>query len=144
MLVNRARSFIYSTAPPPSVAHAAQVALAWVASGEGERARQTLRGHLAQVQAALALPHPPAAAILPWVLGDETRAMSVSADLRARGLLIPAIRYPTVARGSARLRITLSAAHTREQVETLVRELAALGPAAFPPAPAEDDAAGDE
>lgn len=144
LLVNRARSFIYSTAPPPSVAHAAEVALRWIAGGEGEHARQTLRGHISHVQAALALPHSPAAAILPWILGDETRAVAISADLRARGLLIPAIRYPTVARGTARLRITLSAAHTRDQVETLVRELAALGPAAIPPAPAEDEAPGDE
>jgi 7-keto-8-aminopelargonate synthetase-like enzyme len=57
---------------------------------------------------------------VPWIIGDEQTAMQMSADLREAGFLIPAIRYPTVARGTARLRVTLSAEHTEEQVGKLL------------------------
>jgi 7-keto-8-aminopelargonate synthetase-like enzyme len=65
-------------------------------------------------------------AIIPLILGEEERAMAAAQWLREKGFLAPAIRYPTVARGSARLRVTLSAAHTREQVGALCAALGKL------------------
>ena len=65
-------------------------------------------------------------AIVPWVIGDEATAMAAAAQLREAGYLIPAIRFPTVARGEARLRVTFSAAHTEEAVRALRGELVDL------------------
>lgn len=119
-LVNRARSFIYSTAPPPAIAHAAAVCVAEILSGEeGGRRRANLWQNLALLKS----DPPPASAIVPWIIGDEPKAMSISAALREAGFLIPAIRYPTVARGSARLRVTCTAAHEQEQVDRLRQAL---------------------
>jgi 8-amino-7-oxononanoate synthase len=124
LLINRARSFIYSTAPPPAIAHAAQTALQLAAGAEGERRRERLRENLRSLRALLAAPPEAAAAILPLMVGDEAAAMDLSARLRDAGFLVPAIRYPTVARGKARLRVTLSAAHEAAQITALA---AALG-----------------
>jgi glycine C-acetyltransferase/8-amino-7-oxononanoate synthase len=65
-------------------------------------------------------------AIVPLVLGDETRAVECSQQLFTRGFFVPAIRYPTVARGSARLRLTVTAAHTSEQIKALIKALSEL------------------
>ncbi len=124
LLINRARSFIYSTAPPPFLAHAAQAAVAALLGSEGDARRARLRENTALFrkltgQDELAF----SSAIVPWIVGDERRALAISASLREAGLLVPAIRYPTVARGAARLRITLSALHEPAQIETLAREL---------------------
>ncbi len=119
-LINRARSFIYSTAPPASVAAAAAKAIEIVSSPEGHRLRAQLRANIRLLATALAIPEPPSA-IVPVILGDESAAMSAAANLLAEGFLVPAIRYPTVARGTARLRITLSAAHTCEDITELSR-----------------------
>jgi len=123
-LINRARSFIYSTAPPPAIAHAALVCIGEILPDkEGDNRRASLWQNLAQLR-----PDPlPTSAIVPWIIGDEQKAMAISARLRESGLLIPAIRYPTVARGSARLRITCTAAHTQAQIESLLQALAAAG-----------------
>jgi 8-amino-7-oxononanoate synthase len=123
LLINRARSLIYSTAPPPCLAHAARAALDIVTSGEGDRRRETLHGHIRRLSPGA----PGISAIVPRIMGDETRAMEASARLLESGFLIPAIRYPTVARGSARLRITASAAHQPEQIQSLLQCLAQLG-----------------
>jgi 7-keto-8-aminopelargonate synthetase-like enzyme len=64
--------------------------------------------------------------IIPFVCGDERAALDASAQLHARGLLVPAIRPPTVAPGTSRLRVTLSAAHTDAQVDALLAALAAV------------------
>jgi 7-keto-8-aminopelargonate synthetase-like enzyme len=66
---------------------------------------------------------PPCSAIIPVIIGDEAAAMECSARLLDCGFLIPAIRYPTVARGSARLRITLTAAHEASDADTLAAAL---------------------
>lgn len=128
LLINRARSFIYTTAPPPAVAHAALTALEMVRGEEGERRRKLLRAHVEQVQALLEGNEKAGfqSAILPLILGDEGAAMAASTALREAGFMVPAIRYPTVARGRARLRLTLSAAHLPEQVARLIEELKAL------------------
>jgi 7-keto-8-aminopelargonate synthetase-like enzyme len=114
-LVNRARSFIFSTAPTPASAAAATEAIRLLESGEAEPLREKLWANLARFR-----PEPqPESAIVPHIVGDEVEAVALAERLREAGLLVPAIRYPTVARGQARLRITLSAAHTPEQVDRL-------------------------
>lgn len=122
LVINRARSLIYSTAPPPCLAHAARIALGIITSPEGDRRREVLHQHVCQLSRGA----PPMSAIVPRIIGDETSAMAASARLRESGFLIPAIRYPTVARGSARLRITASAAHQPDQIQRLNQSLAAL------------------
>jgi 7-keto-8-aminopelargonate synthetase-like enzyme len=69
---------------------------------------------------------PALSAILPVIVGDETRAVAVSAALRDQGIFVPAIRYPTVARGKARLRVTVTATHTAEDISLLVAELRSI------------------
>jgi 8-amino-7-oxononanoate synthase len=126
LLVNKARSFIYSTAPPPAVAAAAAwVVEQWLPSAAGQTARKVLWEHVRQFSAFLGLEHA-SSAILPMVLGETEKALAASERLLAAGFLVPAIRYPTVAKNSARLRITLSAHHTAEQREQLQTALAAL------------------
>jgi 8-amino-7-oxononanoate synthase len=151
ILINRARTFIYTTALPPPVAAAAGAALELVASNEGERRRSLLqehRGWFDEQLAALGLVArtnsgttsgqstsgpttptpgplvPKSSPIVPILLGTEARALAVSAALAARGIFVPAIRPPTVPVGSARLRLTLSAAHDRSDLEALVGALA--------------------
>lgn len=121
LLVNRARPFIFTTAPTPADAAAALAAVEVVRGPEGERLRDTLRRHVAR----LAPGHP--SPILPIVVGGEQAALDAAAALAERGLLVPAIRPPTVAPGSCRLRVALSAAHTDDQVSELAAALADLG-----------------
>jgi 8-amino-7-oxononanoate synthase len=127
LLVNRARTFIYTTALPPPVAAAARASLALVAGPEGARRRARLQAGLARLAAALAptglLSRPPAGAIVPVILGSEARALAAAARLRARGIFVPAIRPPTVPAGAARLRVTLSAAHDDGDVDALAAGL---------------------
>jgi 7-keto-8-aminopelargonate synthetase-like enzyme len=131
LLVNRARSFIYSTAPPPAAAAAASAAIAFLQTPEG-RARQEelwarLGDFIREAPERLMPGGKVQSAIIPLIIGEEERALAASRALRERGFLVPAIRYPTVARGTARLRVTLSAAHTREQVSGLCAALEHIG-----------------
>ncbi len=123
-LVNHARSLIFSTAPVPAAAAAALAGLEILLREEGSRRRNQL---FQRVQELLAF-HPickqeEASAIIPWMVGDEARAMAVAGFMRESGFFLPAIRYPTVARGAARLRITLCASHSKEDVEALITVL---------------------
>ncbi|MFN8034917.1 MAG: 8-amino-7-oxononanoate synthase [Acidimicrobiia bacterium] len=122
LVVNRARPFIFTTASTPADTAAALAAVRVVRTGEGERLRARLRVHVERVRPG----HP--SPIVPIVLGDEARTLAAADALLERGLLVPAIRPPTVAPGTARLRIALSAAHTDDQVDALVSALAELGP----------------
>jgi 7-keto-8-aminopelargonate synthetase-like enzyme len=121
LLVNRARSYIFTTASTPADAAAALAALDVVRSPEGQRLRATLAGHVER----LAPGHP--SPIIPVVVGDEQAALDASAALLDEGLLVPAIRPPTVAAGTSRLRVALSAAHTADQVDQLAHALDRLG-----------------
>jgi 7-keto-8-aminopelargonate synthetase-like enzyme len=134
-LVNRARSFIFSTAPVPAAAAAATAGIRFVKSIEGERRRRTLWERVEQCRTGI-LPVsnfvnigdrrdacPTLSAILPVIIGDETRAIAASATLREQGIFVPAIRYPTVARGAARLRVTVTATHTTEEINLLAATL---------------------
>ena len=114
LLINRARSLIYSTAPPAAQAAAATAAVGLLASSDGDRLRERLWANINEFDPGAA------SAIVPWHLGEEVAALRMAAELRDRGYLIPAIRYPTVPRGEARLRVTLSAAHRAEEVRELL------------------------
>ena len=129
-LVNKARSFIFSTAPTVPQVAAATAGVGICSSAEGDSLRASLQSRIAEVATAKAsgalrgdAARP---AIMPVILGDETRTMEAAAVLREQGLFIPAIRFPTVARGGARLRVTLTAGHTVEDVARLNDALAAL------------------
>lgn len=127
LLVNRARSFVYSTAPPPAIAAAAGAAIAFVRSPDGAQRRVALWKNIRSLAASLPLfAKEPQSAILPIMIGPEETATAASEHLLERGILAPAIRYPTVARGRARLRLTLSALHTPEQIATLVEAVRRL------------------
>jgi 8-amino-7-oxononanoate synthase len=116
LLANRARSFIYSTAPPPALAHAAIASLALIRSNEGKALREKLRHNIAR------LSHGDTP-IIPQILGSNEDALSAAARLEAAGFLVPAIRFPTVPRGTARLRISVSAAHSIETLDMLASEI---------------------
>ncbi len=117
LLENRARSYIFTTASTPADAAAGLAALAIVRSPEGERLRARLRTHVARLRPGHRSP------IVPVVLGDERRTLAAAEALLDQGMLVPAIRPPTVAPGTSRLRVALSAAHTPEQVDSLARAL---------------------
>lgn len=126
LLVNAARPYIFTTAATPADTAAALAALEILLGPEGAARCARLAGLVDRV----APGHP--SPIVPVVLGDERRALQASAALLEAGIWVPAIRPPTVPPGTSRLRVTLSAAHTDEQVERLVAGLAALRPAARP------------
>ncbi|MBM3889135.1 MAG: 8-amino-7-oxononanoate synthase [Verrucomicrobia bacterium] len=162
LLVNCARSLIYSTALPPAIVAAASAAVEFVMSDTGRQRCELLWRRVNELRQGLckaglanvtppgsagvspagvasamgrattkagetpALPGASHGAIVPLVLGDETRAVDYSRRLFERGFFVPAIRYPTVARGSARLRLTVTAAHTSEQIKALIEVLPKL------------------
>jgi len=134
-LVQAARAYIYTTAAPPALAHALCARLALIEGGEGEAHRLHLHGLIELLRrqlGELVAAHPrlgwrlaeSATAIQPLIVGDNAAALALSAALDALGLWVPAIRPPTVPLGSARLRITLSAAHRPADVQRLVDGLA--------------------
>jgi len=120
LLVNRARSYIFTTAISPPDAAAALAAVGIVDSDEGRRLQQRLRTHIERIRPGHPTP------IIPVLLGDERAAVETSRRLLDDGLLVPAIRPPSVPPGSSRLRIALSAIHTDEQIDSLAVALDAL------------------
>jgi 8-amino-7-oxononanoate synthase len=126
-LINRARSFIYSTAPPPGIVAAALAAVDFLSSTEGEERRgllweriDSMRDHLSLVTSHFSPRNViPSSAIFPWIVGDEQAALDLARALRGEGFLVPAIRYPTVAKGAARLRVTVTASHDENQIRSL-------------------------
>jgi 8-amino-7-oxononanoate synthase len=120
LVENTARSYIYTTAPTPGDAAAALAALDVLRSAEGDALVARLRAHVERLRPG----HP--SPILPFVCGDERRAIDAAQSLLDRGLLVPAIRPPTVAPGTSRLRVALSAAHTDAQLDRLVEALAVV------------------
>ncbi len=130
LLINRARAFVYSTAPPPAIAAAATAAVQFLMTPAGERRRQDLRARLALFADEMPALFPDGrkvqSAIFPIILGSSERALSASVHLAAMGFYVPAIRYPTVPRDRARLRVTLSAKHSPEQIRAVCAELRKL------------------
>jgi 8-amino-7-oxononanoate synthase len=131
-LTNRARSFVYSTALPPGAIAAGHAALDLLRSPEGARLRARLRENIVHYRDGLPASWkdraPSASAIQPLLCGESSEALRLAAALRDRGFLIPAIRYPTVPRHAARLRVTLSAAHTAKEIGALHAALRDLPP----------------
>jgi len=128
LLVNRARSFIYSTAPPPAQAAAAAESIRLIRSNEGKQLRAKLWQNIHTFRHifrdAAQINGDASSAIIPWMVGDSNAALDLSARLRDHGMLVPAIRYPTVPPNTARLRITLSAAHQEEEIVKLAKLIA--------------------
>ena len=120
LLVNRARSFIFSTAPPAATAAAASAALDLCASPEGDQRRAKLR------ELAALLDPTPQAAIHPVIIGREEDTLHAAEQMARLGFHVPAIRPPTVPAGTSRLRVSLSAAHDPEVVRTLAAALRAI------------------
>jgi len=131
-LINRARAFIYSTAPAPAVAAAASAAIDFLSSPEGEERRLLLWKKINLMQELL--PRSglnkkagvASSAVFPWIVGDEQAALNLAAALQSESFLVPAIRYPTVAKGSARLRITVAALHKEDQIRSLCQAIKRL------------------
>lgn len=129
LLVNQARSFIYSTAPPPAAAAAATAAINLLQSSEGSHRIALLQNRIRQLEQHFPnLPSPHPSAIFPWFCGSNINALQDATSLLDQGFLVPAIRYPTVPKNTARLRVTLSSAHSQHDVELLVAALASLPP----------------
>jgi 8-amino-7-oxononanoate synthase len=124
-LVNRARPFIFTTASTPADSAAALAALRVLYSPEGHLLVGRLRSHVALLRPGHGSP------IIPVILGSERRALDAASALLDAGLLVPAIRPPTVPTGTSRLRIALSAAHTDEHVARLSGVLDDLGLGSF-------------
>ena len=130
-LIQHARTYVYTTALPPACASAACAAVQLIVSEPQRRRyvhelvayfRRQLAGLVERHGDYLALPES-VTPIQPIIVGDATTAMALSSALRQRGFLVTAIRPPTVPRGSARLRVSLSAAHTHSQVDGLLAAL---------------------
>jgi 8-amino-7-oxononanoate synthase len=131
LLINRARSLIYSTALPPAMVAAATAAVELVMSDAGEARCAELWKRIDELHSGMermGFKSVPRGAILPLRIGDETRAMEHARQLFERGFFAPAIRYPTVARGAARLRLTVTASHTTGQIQRLLGALPSPGP----------------
>jgi len=124
-LINHARSYVYTTATPPALSSAVLESLDLI--GQGDALREHLRKLIVQLRNGLAgLPWKlmqSDTAIQPLLVGDNQQALELSAKLRERGIWVAAIRPPTVPQGTARLRITLSAAHSAADVARLIEAL---------------------
>lgn len=151
LLANRARSFIFSTAPVPAAAGAAIAAVRLVQGPEGTARREVLQRRIGELREGIAtrLAQEPSAggmatlgfhgsserrfggksdaaesAIVPLIVGNEAEAVRLAVELRERGVFVPAIRFPTVARGQARLRVTVTASHIEAEVSEFLAALA--------------------
>ncbi len=129
-LVNKARPYIYTTAAPPALAHTLLTSLAIIQGEEGRARRAHLQALIAQLRRDLKLKRwtlmPSDTAVQPIVIGDNAESLKAAATLYEQGFWVPAIRPPTVPVGTARLRITLSAAHTAEDLALLIDAVNAL------------------
>jgi 8-amino-7-oxononanoate synthase len=127
-LLNRARTFVFTTSLPPPVAAAAGAGLQLAAGSEGDLRRARLASNRQRLLASLE-PHSilpatgPIGPIIPLILGADARALSVAGLLRARGIFVPAIRPPTVPEGTARLRVTLSSEHSAAEIDAVATAL---------------------
>jgi 8-amino-7-oxononanoate synthase len=127
-LANRARSFVFSTAHPPAAAAAARTAIE-IAQSEPQRREQLLvqaawlREQLRSRGFQIGISR---TQIIPIILGDESKTMQAAATLRERGFFVPGIRPPSVPVGESLLRISLSYAHSREQLSALLENLLAV------------------
>lgn len=128
-LLQRARTYVFTTAAPPALAHAVSRSLELIGGADGRQRRVRLHENIAEFKARLQtrswslLPSP--TAIQPLIVGSNGRALAAATSLDRAGLWVPAIRPPTVPTGTARLRIALSAAHSADDINALCTALAA-------------------
>lgn len=129
-LVQRARTYIYTTATPPAIAHALLASLDIIRGAEGAMRRQKLQAHIRQLRHELHLKRwrllPSDTPIQAILIGANQPALQAGEALRAKGLWVAAIRPPTVAKDTARLRVTLSAAHDSAQMTQLAAAMSDL------------------
>jgi 8-amino-7-oxononanoate synthase len=129
-LVQRARPYIFTTASPPAVAHAVSASIAIIGSDEGDARRQHLAALIETTRAMLKrtrwLPVDSHTAVQPLVIGGNDETLALAAALDAKGLWVPAIRPPTVPAGTSRLRISLSAGHSDDDLARLNDALSTL------------------
>jgi len=129
-MVQRARSYIYTTAAAPALAHALLTSIDIISGAEGRERRAHLQNLIVQLRNGLTLKrwqHPHSdTAIQPIIIGRNDEAMAAASALYEQHLWIPAIRPPTVPQGTSRLRVTLSAAHTTQDVDQAIAALNAL------------------
>jgi 8-amino-7-oxononanoate synthase len=123
VLLHRARSFLFTTAPPPAVAGALARAVELIGSAEADELRARCRANARRLARAVG-GREPAAAIVPFAIGAAARAVAVEHDLRARGLAARAVRPPTVPDGTARLRLVARASHDDAEIAALADALA--------------------
>ncbi|WP_449553654.1 8-amino-7-oxononanoate synthase [Lelliottia amnigena] len=130
-LLQFARHLIYSTSMPPAQAVALQAALKVIRSDDGEQRRQTLAALIQRFRAGVRdLPYQTTdshSAIQPLIVGENSRALTLAQQLRERNMWVTAIRPPTVPAGTARLRLTLTAAHQTQDIDNVLEALYAAG-----------------
>jgi 8-amino-7-oxononanoate synthase len=130
LMIQRARPYIFTTAAPPALAHALLASIDIISGAEGVQRRAHLQTLIARLDGALALKRwdrlSSFTAIQPIIIGGNSEALAAAAALYEQGLWVPAIRPPTVPAGTARLRVTLSASHTIDDVAQLAAALNAL------------------
>ncbi len=124
LLLHRARSFVFTTGLPPSIVAASRAALRLLSGQEGAERRATLSRHASRVARVLGTPH--ASHIQPVILGAERRTMDAAGALLEQGIYVSPIRPPTVPRGTSRLRLSLMAGHSDEEVGRLLVALEAF------------------
>ena len=126
-LIQKARPYIFTTAAAPALAHALLASLALLEGEEGRSRRAHLQALVAQLDDGLLLQRwqrlPSTTAIQPIIIGDNAETMRAGAALYEQGLWVGSIRPPTVAPGTSRLRVTLSAGHTHAEVAQLISAL---------------------
>ncbi|BCQ30212.1 8-amino-7-oxononanoate synthase (plasmid) [Caballeronia sp. NK8] len=129
-LVQRARPYIFTTASPPAVAHAVSASLKVIGGDEGDRRRAHLASLIETTRAMLKrtrwMPVDSHTAVQPLVIGGNDETLEIAAALDKHGLWVPAIRPPTVPQGTSRLRISLSAAHSEDDLARLDHALNTL------------------
>jgi 8-amino-7-oxononanoate synthase len=123
--MQKTRTYMFTTGSPPALAHALLASVDLIEAGDARRAHlaaliDCLAGGLAQKRWKLLPSRTP---IQPLIVGDNAAALALAATLMDEGLWVPAIRPPTVPAGSARLRISLSAAHTLDEIDRLTETL---------------------
>jgi 8-amino-7-oxononanoate synthase len=124
-LIQSARSYVYSTPAPPALSATLNASVNLIENGSAKR--QQLQASIVYLQNHLKLKHwplwPSITAIQPVIIGENRAAVAVSQHLQMLGILVPAIRQPTVPLNTARLRISLSASHSLADVQTLIDAL---------------------
>ena len=131
-LINRARTFIFSTAPVPAATAAAAAGVRFIQSNPGEERRKLLWQRVTELSLRLKNQRLEiSSAIIPILIGDETKAVEAATALRGQGIFVPAIRYPTVGRGQARLRVTVTASHSSADIAKLLASLESLDSSAL-------------